>query len=233
MKLPFLTTFLIFIIWLTIRLHQTKDDTKKREAEFWEKEHKANFVRKKNIDNLSYIPFDISQIPIHPEISDDRVNEYIRELSTISGSRILNCTGKSNTDLKLEYGTANITKLTEYDGNFTILVRSIARLAEKYLIYSAKYLQDLSSENTDTANSNDTAALSASLKNDARILLEYGVSIGSDVRLNYELLGGLYAEEKAYDKIKALIKSSEALNSLSKAPIQRALTALIPEDLEY
>ena len=183
-------------------------------------------------------------IPEHPELEDERVNEYITELKGLKGKRILNCTGQTNTDLKLEYGAANITKLTEYDGNYTILVRTIARLAEKYLIHSARFLEDVSTAETpkdgqEQAFTPKTAGLqsdqeqffkeqSSTLKADAQKLLEYGISIGTDVRLNYELLGQLYAENNDFAKIEGLKATAETLNSLSKEPILRMLDRLMP-----
>ena len=225
MKLPFLTIFLVFVIVLTVRLQMSK--------EFWERELRANSVRRKDIENLPYIPFDPAMIPEHPELNDERVNEYITELKGLKGKRILNCTGQTNTDLKLEYGAANITKLTEYDGNYTILVRTIARLAEKYLIHSARFLEDVSiQDDSETAQENNdrqiSQQMSDTLKADAQKLLEYGISIGTDVRLNYELLGQLYAENNDFAKIEGLKATAETLNSLSKEPILRMLDRLMP-----
>ena len=233
MKLPFLTIFLVFVIVLTIRLQMSKRSEKDVNKEFWERELRANSVRKKDIENLPYIPFDPAIIPEHPELDDERVNEYITELKGLKGKRILNCTGQTNTDLKLEYGAANITKLTEYDGNYTILVRTIARLAEKYLIHSARFLEDVSTQDdSETAQENNdrqiSQQMSDTLKADAQKLLEYGISIGTDVRLNYELLGQLYAENNDFAKIEGLKATAETLNSLSKEPILRMLDRLMP-----
>ena len=244
MKLPFLTIFLVFVIVLTVRLQMSKRSEKDVNKEFWERELRANSVRRKDIENLPYIPFDPAMIPEHPELEDERVNEYITELKGLKGKRILNCTGQTNTDLKLEYGAANITKLTEYDGNYTILVRTIARLAEKYLIHSARFLEDVSTAETpkdgqEQAFTPKTAGLqsdqeqffkeqSSTLKADAQKLLEYGISIGTDVRLNYELLGQLYAENNDFAKIEGLKATAETLNSLSKEPILRMLDRLMP-----
>lgn len=233
MKLPFLTIFLVFVIVLTIRLQMSKRSEKDVNKEFWERELRANSVRRKDIENLPYIPFDPAMIPEHPELEDERVNEYIAELKGLAGKRILNCTGQTNTDLKLEYGAANITKLTEYDGNYTILVRTIARLAEKYLIHSARFLEDVSiQDDGETAQENNdrqiSQQMSDTLKANAQKLLEYGISIGTDVRLNYELLGQLYAENNDFAKIEGLKATAETLNSLSKEPILRMLDRLMP-----
>ena len=233
MKLPFLTIFLVFVIVLTVRLQMSKRSEKDVNKEFWERELRANSVRRKDIENLPYIPFDPAMIPEHPELEDERVNEYIAELKGLAGKRILNCTGQTNTDLKLEYGAANITKLTEYDGNYTILVRTIARLAEKYLIHSARFLEDVSiQDDGETAQENNdrqiSQQMSDTLKANAPKLLEYGISIGTDVRLNYELLGQLYAENNDFAKIEGLKATAETLNSLSKEPILRMLDRLMP-----
>ena len=58
MKLPFLTIFLVFVIVLTIRLQMSKRSEKDVNKEFWERELRANSVRRKDIENLPYIPFD-------------------------------------------------------------------------------------------------------------------------------------------------------------------------------
>lgn len=215
MKLPFLTTLLVFIGILTFQLKRSSKQEQSLNDAFWEKERKANFTRKKNIDNLPYIPFDVSKIPSHPELKDDRINDYMSDLSSISGKKILNCTGISNTDLKLKYGAPNITKLTEYDGNYTILVRSLARIADKYLSHAEESKDSLSKE-----------ALKQ-LKLDAQTILEYGVFVGSDVRLNYELLGQIYRDQDQIEKIMDLIEKASELNSLSKKPILRFLEGLL------
>lgn len=213
MRLPFLTTFLLFIIVLTIALKRTDKYEEKIEENFWAKEHKANFTRKKDIEHLDYIQLDPSSLPLHSEIDDISLQEYIQEIHSLSGKRILNCTGISNTDLKLQYGAPNITKLTEYDQNYTTLVRAISRIAERYLDYSR------ASENNNTEN--------ASLRADAVTLLEYGIEIDTDVRLNYELLGEIYAQSGQFDKIEQLKTKAMTLNSLSKNPIIRSLDKLL------
>ncbi len=213
MKMPIMTAFLFFIAILTFQIKRSDRNRDRAEDEFWERERKANFTRKKDIDNLAYIPFSLSDLPIHTELDDVRIQEFIQELSDLEGKRIFNCTGKSNTDLKLEYGAPNITRLTEYDLNYTTLVRNIARLAEKYLEIAASPSEGVDSD---------------VLSRDAETLLTYGISIGSDVRLNYELLGKIYADRSEYDKIDELKKRALALNSLSKDPIIRSLDALLP-----
>ncbi len=230
MRLPFLTSFLLFIIILSVQMKRNERKEDELKKSFWDRELAANSVRKKNIDSLPYIQFDPSSIPAHTELGDERVNEYLAELSSLSGKRILNCTGKSNTDLKLEYGAPNITKLTEYDGNYTILVRSLARLAEKYLIHSAGNLENISTDSGASEAGNITGQQSQQLRDDALKILEYGISVGTDVRLNYELLARLYMEAGNRAGVKKLKESAESINSLSKEPILRMLDRTLDQD---
>jgi len=202
MRMPFLTTLLIIIFILTIQLKRTEGREEKIEEEFWERERKSNSVRKKNIDNLNYIPFDPEMLPLNIEVHDSEIKTYIDELGSLKDKRILNCTGKSNTDLKLEYGTANINALSEYDQNYTTLVHNIAFIAQYY--FDNGYIAE------------------------AKMLLEYGISICTDVKLNYDLLGKIYCNEGNFEKIEELRQKASVLNSLSKGPIIRALDALMP-----
>ncbi len=220
----FFTVFIPFIVIFTILLRRSSRKGESAQKAFWERELLANSTRRKDIENLPYIPFDISLIPAHRDLEDQRIDELLEELASLSGKRILNCTGKSNTDLKLEYGAPNITKLTEYDSNYTVLVRSLARLAEKYLLHASKSLQDISTSGGDsgslTAISPEKAA---ALRSDAKKLLEYGISIGTDVRLNYELLAGIYKTGNDIAAIEGLKSVAVTLNSLSREPILRML----------
>ena len=68
--------------------------------------------------------------------------------------------------------------------------------------------------------------LNNGLRKEAITLLEYGISIGTDVKKNYDLLGAVYAENKEYDKIQTLITTAETVNSLSKDAILNHLKEL-------
>ena len=110
---------------------------------------------------------------------------------------IVNLTGQSNTDLKLEYGTANITVLTEYDQNYTLLVSTLQQWAD--LLY----------------NENHT--------NEVRQILEFAVSTRTDVSRTYDILSDIYIAIGQADKIADLIATAETLNSLNKEVILRHL----------
>lgn len=128
---------------------------------------------------------------------DDEVSALFETLKELSGQKIVNLTGYTNTDLKLEYGTANITCLSEYDQNYTLLARSLQRLAE--ILYTNARIAE------------------------ARAVLEFAVSTGTDVSHSYYLLADIYDADGEYDKKAALIEQADALRSTMKKVIVRTL----------
>ena len=95
----------------------------------------------------------------------------INELNTglieaLKEKKILNLSGFTNTDLKLEYGVGNLTELTDYDNNYVTLSRSLARIAE--------------------------LLTEQGLKKEAAAFLEFGIATHTDIGKNYTLLAGYY-----------------------------------------
>lgn len=166
---------------------------------FWKREEEANHTRRKSLDNLPYITIPLEELPLAFHITDDKTTaeeckEILRRLST---QKIVNFTGYTNTDLKLTYGTANITCLTEYDQNYTLLVSTLQKWAEALYLGGAK--------------------------KECRQVLEYAVSIGTDVSHTYFLLADLYDEEGESDRKRSLIEKASGLSSLSSKVIVRTL----------
>ena len=128
------------------------------------------------------------------ETISEECKEILRSLST---QKIVNLTGYTNTDLKLSYGTANITCLTEYDQNYTLLVSTLQKWAE--VLYRG------------------------GAKKECRQVLVYAVSIGTDVSHTYFLLADLYDEEGESDLKYSLIEKASGLSSLSSKVIVRTL----------
>lgn len=166
---------------------------------YFEKEHKANFVRKKSLDNLNYITIPEEILSLKPAVSTEEIDAYLKDLRDLSKEKIVNLTGISNTDLKLTYGTANITILSDYDSHYTNLVTILQKLAER--------LVDIDE------------------KQDAIMLLEFAVSTGTDISKSYYLLASLYQEQNEGAKVNDLIRQAEALHTLMKDAIVRNLKA--------
>ena len=186
-------TFFILTILLVVWIHYQKRRTdriatKKSEA-FWEREQQANLTRKKDISNLNYITVPLQNLPF-PEVDSEEVSDIQKHIFNLASGKIVDFTGQSNTDLKLQYGAPNINLLMEYDKNYLELVRSLYRYG--------KLLYDLDR------------------KDEAASILEYALSIKTDISANYTLLATIYKEKNEPDRINSVISSAEELTSMTK-----------------
>lgn len=182
--LPYLLILLAVFALLRNRSHRTY---KEKEESFWEKEQRANLTRKQDISTLDYIQIPPELIP-DGKYADPQLSSLEKELARLGNCKILNLSGISNTDLKLKYGAANLTSLSEYDMNFTSLARTISAYGKR--------LAELGHTE------------------DAIAILEFGVSCKTDISTNYTLLGSLYYENGQPEKAELLadtVRNSDML----------------------
>lgn len=197
--------FLIFIAWFSYERNKSSRIDKQKSEAFWLRENEANNTRRKNLDTLPYviIPDSILLPKLSHDIpSDDtelaRCNDI---LTSLQSKRILNLTGKTSTDIKCEYGPANISQLDEYDSNFTLFAQTIYAYGEQ--------LHKLGFDN------------------EAITILRYGIDSLSDISGNYKLLATLYAKYNQPEKIEELKKIAGGLDSLMKNTILRSLDEIL------
>jgi len=205
MKFYILASFIIFLIVVQHNLRKTRRIHDKQEASFWQREEQSNSVRRKSLDNLDYIHIPMETLPVHVLSDNPQAAEYIRIIEELSLVPIVNLTGFSNTDLKLEYGAANITILSEYDERYTRLVSTLQKWAD--LLYDEGYAEE------------------------AVTIMEFAVDTHTDVSRTYDLLSRIYLQTGRTDKIASLIKVAESLHSLNKKVILHHLEANRPESL--
>lgn len=197
MNIVILASSIIAVILISINGRRQKKANAEQEESFWARERRANSVRRKSLDDLNYITIPLETFPTHILQRDSVVMECIEMLENLTSQKIVNFTGYSNTDLKLEYGTANINLLSEYDQNFTLLVRTLQKWAD--------------------------ALLGAGYREEARILMEYAVNIGTDVSRTYDELAEYYVSVKDADAISRLKYMAGNLRSSSRGVILRHL----------
>ncbi len=202
MKIPLLASLFLFFWVLCRALKKHTRSIQEEQRSFWQRERASNSVRKKPLDDLNYITIPLSELPTDSHIEHETVADCISTLTALSERKIVNLTGITNTDLKLTYGTANITVLTEYDQNYTLLVTTLQKWAETLYLLG------------DTENT--------------RLLLEYAVSINSDVSKTYSLLASIYAQNNELYKITSLIEGAGKLTSPSGKLIVRKLRETYP-----
>lgn len=122
MNLIILAIVLISMLAISIAIKKSKKVEENTEKDFWEREHEANFTRKKSIDDLNYI-----------SIPNEIIDLNNKNINVFADKKIVNLNGIPNTDLKLEYGAPNITILSEYDQNYTDLITTLAAEADAYM----------------------------------------------------------------------------------------------------
>ncbi len=183
---------LIFLVVVAYKQRKASRKQEKAEKSFWERENQANAVRKQDISNLDYVNLSGASLPF-ALFEDEALKECENQVRKLAGEKILNLTGISNTDLKMAYGAANLPLLTQYDLNFTMLVRALNAWGQR--------LAELS------------------FPDEAISVLSFAVSIGTDIKGSYQLLAKLYRERGEQEKIAGLKESASRLNSLMKEPI--------------
>jgi len=197
MKFYILASLIIFVLVIFHNVRKSRNQIALEEQSFWEKERKANEVRRKSLDGLDYIKIPLDKLPMHLLENDPKVAECLHIINELSLQPIVNLTGFTNTDLKLEYGTANISVLTEYDQNYTLLASTLQQWAD--LLYTQNYTAQV------------------------RQILEFAVSTRTDVSRTYDMLSDIYVANGESNKINDLVTTAETLNSLNREVILRHL----------
>lgn len=175
-------------------MNKSNNSLSKEKEEFLERERAANSVRKMPLTDLDCIKVDLSSLP-SIETDDEYILERLNTLNRLASDdvKIVNLSSYTNTDLKLKYGVANLTLLTEYDQNFTTLCRCLYELSKR--LYDLKDIET------------------------AKAYLEYGIKCKTDLKLHYTLLADIYEENLQYKEIVSLISHAKSINSALKTSL--------------
>lgn len=194
--------FIVFIIWFRVKSKQSDKANAAPEQDFWKREQEANFTRKKDISDLDYIIIPDNALPF-TDTDDDEEISLQNNIKKLMSKKIVNLSNMTNTDIKLTYGYANLEILSEYDQNYTLLLRSLSKWGT--------YLY----------NKGD--------KEHSRQILEYALSIKSDITETYTTLAKIYLDMNEFQKVQSLIDNVENSGSFMKDSIAANLKRLIQE----
>ncbi len=201
MKYPFFASFLVLCaVFYHNRKKADRNDANIMAA-YFEKENLANNTRKQPVDNLDYILVPVDQLPMNICSEDKLVCEYIVDITRLSSEKIVNFTGQTNTDLKLQYGPANLPFLQQCDFNYTQLVTVLHNWASR--LYELNYHEE------------------------ALIVLEYAITIKADISGIYYLAAKIYLENSNPSKINHLIEVADSLDSVMKNTIIKKLNEIM------
>ena len=188
---------LIFAAMVFLYVFMSKKKEGSAEEDFWAREQAANNTRRKSLDDLDYIRLPIDEFPMTLLQDVPKAEDYKQIIRSLNELPIVNFTGITNTELKLRYGAPNINLLISYDQNYTLLVRTLQQWAQT--LYDAGHMDE------------------------ARQMLEFSVSTGTDVSATYRLLCQIYKEQGTPEKIGSLYPIAEVLNSAMQKTIVRIL----------
>lgn len=178
-------------------------DITKEKKRFWARESESNFVRKADISALPYVKIPLSSLPLDA-LSTIGLGTLAKELESLATRKILNLSQYTNTDLKMMYGPANLENLSEYDNNFTSLIRLLNKIGTK--LNEAGQIEN------------------------ATAFFEYSISIESDISTTYVQLGQIYKDNNDKKKLDELIKKAGKLTSLSGSVIVTKLNNIKSQD---
>lgn len=167
----FLIFIILFVLWVRYETQKNSRIETEDNQGFLERERQANFTRKADLTDLDYTVIPLDELPFagsYDEVSSsyslpDSLSELTKseildceqKVIAISHKKILNLGHMSNTDIKMEYGVANLQVLIQYDENFSKLSRLLAKwgkllyesgeeeAAEKVLTYAVSCKSDI------------------------------------------------------------------------------------------
>lgn len=200
MLFPILGIVLVGMIALALRYRYLNKKMDHDNEAFYERERKANATPKKDISNLTYIKVPLEKFPIG-QIEDEEIKVIEDKLVALSEKDILNLVGKTNTDLKEEYGVPNFDKMQEVGENFNELTVTLVEYGNELMLRN--------------------------MLDEAISVLEYGIAIKTDVSKNYTLLGDCYKQKNQPRKIKVLREQAERYDGIMRESIIRHLDKLL------
>lgn len=169
---------IVFAIWFRVKMKQSKSDISAKNEAFWKREQEANFTRKQDISSLPYLKFSKESLPF-TDTPDETEDTLQKEVIECGQRKMLNLSSYTNTDIKEKYGFANLEELSNCDQNFLLFIRALSKWG-KYLYEQEDFSR-------------------------AKKVMEYSISIGSDISVVFVTLGHIYAKENCPAKVDELI----------------------------
>ena len=193
MAFPFTALFIIIILALFFRYRYLKKKNQENTDQFWERETQANATVGRDPSTFSYVTIAADKFPV-ALLESLGIVDISARLSSISEKQLMKIWDMSNTDLKLTYGVKNYDFVSECGDNFNDYISLIIECAT--VLYDSKHIDE------------------------ATVLLEHGLAIGSDHSKNYTLLADIYASLNQTSKLDMLLDLSDRAPELVQAKIK-------------
>lgn len=201
----FFIIFIILVVLFQYHLRKNMRIEEQAKEEFWQKEKESLIVRKKNFSPEDYIkiPDDNLDLDEKPNFNQSDLMYYkqlIHQLHQLEPLDKMNFSHLSNTDIRLQFGTANQTIIQNNETNYNNYLQVLGKLAKLY--------QDNDDHET------------------AQGILERCIAMKSDYRDHYMTLASLYVETGRKQALLDLIQKAESLESPLKKGLVESLKSL-------
>lgn len=191
---------LLFVVWIFYERSKNNRVNNHQSDTFWNKELSSHTTRKKDISSLNLITVPMECLPFEKS-SDPELSFIQEEIKKLGEQPIINLTGITNTDLRLNYGAPNFDMLSNADNNYIKLVRSLYKWGQ--LLYNTGQ------------------------KEKSVIVLQFGIECSTEISANYTLLASIYAEQNQSKEIEKLIEKAQQLNTMTKASLIAELQTIL------
>lgn len=195
----FLIIIILFFIWFRVKLKQSAPTSSDTDDTYWEREQNANFTRKQDISSLDYLVVSTDSLPfLSPDTAADNTEEALleQEVKECMQRKMINLSDFSNTDLKEKFGFANLEELSNCEQNFTHFLRALAKWGV-FLYNKRDFLR-------------------------SQQIMEYSLSIDSDISTVYTTLGKIYAQTNPA-RLDELIQLADSSNLPKKSSVLKEL----------
>ena len=212
----FLLFVILFAMWIRYEIKKNSQIESDNKTSFIERERQANFARRADITNLDYVSVPLASLPFSDSYDEVKSSYKLssdidagikseiltceKNVIALSQKKILNLNGLSNTDIKMQYGVANLQILIQYDENFSKLSRTLAKWGR--LLF-------------------DSGELASS-----ETVLSYAVSCKSDIEDIFITLAKIYHQTGNELGISDLIESCNCFDELRRENIINQITSV-------
>ena len=212
----FLLFVILFAMWIRYEIKKNSQIESDNKTSFIERERQANFARRADITNLDYVSVPLASLPFSDSYDEVKSSYKLssdidagikseiltceKNVIALSQKKILNLNGLSNTDIKMQYGVANLQILIQYDENFSKLSRTLAKWGK--LLF-------------------DSGELAAAEK-----VLSYAVTCKSDIEDVFITLAKIYHQTDNELGISDLVKSCDCFDELRRENIINQITSV-------
>ncbi len=205
--MAFPSIFIIFVIFVVLFQYHLRKNMRQENInreQFWNNEEKSLSTRRKEFNDDDYIKPNLSKLsfPTVPSLNPGQTLHYKQvknRLQELSSMDLMNFSNLTNTELRIRFGTANQTVITQNEANYNNFLKSLADYGHLMIEFEEI--------------------------NEAIVAFEECIRLGSDYSDHFLTLAQLYLQKKQRYKLTDLIEKAESLDSLNRSIILKKLAS--------